>query len=378
MPDHNTEVLIVEESSTIRATIAEYLGDEYIIYYATDGEEGWKLLQSNESIALVFSDMNISVEDDMMLLQKIRESSCERIANIPVIMITGDDEDEAKIAALNIGATDFINKPFDKIDVLSRTRSYTRFNRQIADLEKQAAYDTLTGLYSNQMLLEFGHKTISFANRHNTDASVLYVEIADIQKLTETYGNRTTETIVSTVAGLLENSIRKEELVAHLEGGRFVIVLPQTKTFMAQIAASRLKEAVEELVFNVNNIKIQVSLAVGLCSTQVDDKSEKIAFEEYCVHASHALTTSLNTPNRRIIRYDESYEKMISEDQFTDSHPASNAQDLKDLNAEYLSCILGGDYSSIPPEQLSYFIDPLEDFLEFALASVQENKKASG
>ncbi len=75
MSSHNTEILIVEESSKIRATIAEYLGDEYIIYYANDGEEGWKLLQSNESISLVFTDMHMVVMNGMLLLQKIRESN---------------------------------------------------------------------------------------------------------------------------------------------------------------------------------------------------------------------------------------------------------------------------------------------------------------
>ena len=122
MPSHNTEILIVDESSSIRATIAEYLGDDYIIYYATDGEEGWNLLKSNESISLVFTDMHMPLADGMQLLQKIRQADCERIANIPVIIITGADEsEEEKESALNLGATDFISKPFDRIAILSRT-----------------------------------------------------------------------------------------------------------------------------------------------------------------------------------------------------------------------------------------------------------------
>ncbi len=386
MSSHNTEILIVEESSKIRATIAEYLGDEYIIYYANDGEEGWKLLQSNESISLVFTDMHMVVMNGMLLLQKIREAGCERMANLPVIMITSDEEsEESKQAALNIGATDFIHKPFEKIDILSRTRSYTKFNQQIANLEKKAAYDTLTGLYSNHMLLDFGHKTISFANRHNIDASVLYVEIADTQKLIETHGSKSTGTIVTTVAGLLEESIRKEEMVAHLDDGRFAIVLPKTKSFMAHIVASRVKEAVEDLVFNISNIRIQVSLAVGLCSTEAGDKSDKLAFEEYCVNAAHALAASLETSNRRIVRYDETYEKMIGDNQSThtlSSHEfagsTDNEQDIVEVYTEYFSSILGGDYSNIPPEHLPMLIEQLESFFEYAHTVIQDDKKVSG
>jgi diguanylate cyclase (GGDEF)-like protein len=385
-PHHNTEILIVDDSSSIRATIAEYLGDEYIIYYAPDGEEGWNLLQANESIALVFTEMHMPVKDGKLLLQTIREADCERIANLPVIMVTGDHEsEEAKKALLNIGATDFISKPFDRIDMLSRTRSYTRFNQQIADLEKKAAYDTLTGLYSNHMLLDFGHKTISFAGRHNVDASVLYVEVADIDALIETHGSKAVGTIVSTVAGLLEESIRKEELVAHLDDGRFAIVLPNTKAFMAHIVASRLKEAVEERIFTFDDIKVQVSLAVGLCSTEANAKVSKIAFEEYCVHAAHALAASLKTANKRVVRYDETFERLTGNSSGLHllKDPQSNddvdhEHDMAYMCTEYFPGILAGDYSHIPNECLSSLVGPLESFIEYAHTAIQADVKAAG
>jgi two-component system cell cycle response regulator len=306
MSNPKAEILIVDDSPTIRAAIGKHLGDEYITHFATDGEEGWTLLQSNASITLVFADMHMPVMNGMLLLQKIRESDCERISNIPVIMITGhEDSDAAKKATHNIGATDFISKPFDKIDILSRARSYTSLSKQITELEKKAAYDTLTGLYSNRMLLEFGSKTLSFEKRHNMATSILYVEVADTQQLIKTYGSRATNTIITTVAGLLESSVRKEELVAHLEDGKFVIVLPNTRAFKAHIVATRLKQSVEDLVFDISSVKIHVSLAVGLCSTETGDSSDKHGFEEYCIKAAHALATSLDTDNKRIVRYDK-------------------------------------------------------------------------
>ena len=115
------------------------------------------------------------------------------------------------------------------------------------------------------------------------------------------------------VAGLLESSVRKEELVSSIDDARFAIVLPNTKAFKAHIVATRLKQGVEKLVFEISNIKIRVSLAVGLCSTE-DTDVDKLGFEDYCTFASHALATSLDTPNKRIVRYDETYEKKIDDD----------------------------------------------------------------
>lgn len=386
MSSHKLEILVVDDSPTICATIAKYLGDEYITHSASDGEQGWELLQSNETISLVFADMHMPVMNGMLLLQKIRESECERIANIPVIMITGhEDTESAKKATHNIGATDFLSKPFDKFDIISRAKSYSSLNNKITELEKEAAYDTQTGLYSDHMFMDFGNKTISFAKRNDMTTSILYVEIADIQKYNEAHGDKATKTIVLNVAGLLENSLRKEELVSHIEEARFAIVLPNTKAFKAHIVATRLKQSVEDLVFEISNITIRVNLAVGFCSTEDLSKSDSLGFEDYCVHASHALATSLDTPNKRITRYDETYEKKIGDEKgsYTSSIPENTdtldgEQDSTDAFGEFFSSIMTGDYSNIPAEFLPPLMEPLEKFLEYAQATIKDNHKISG
>lgn len=384
MSSEKTEILVVDDSSTIRAATAKYL-KEYTTHQAADGEEGWNLLQAHEEISLVFCDMHMPVMNGMQLLQKIRESDCERIANIPVIMITGhEDTEAAKKATHNIGATDFIGKPFDKVDIISRVNSYISLNNKITELEKDAAHDSKTGLYSDRMLLDFGNKSLSFARRHNMAVSILYTEVADTQKLKDAHGNKATETIVSTVAGLLDNSIRKEEMVSHIDGARFAVVLPNTKAFKAHIVATRLKQGVENLVFEVSNVTIRVSLAIGLCSTE-DIDSDSLDFEDYCVHASHALTTSLETPNRRITRYDETYEKKVGDDKgsYTFSTPEvaetiEEEDEATDAFADFFSCILSGNYEKIPVEFLPALITQLEEFLEYAHGAVDDSQKISG
>jgi two-component system cell cycle response regulator len=384
MSSEQTEILIVDDSSTIRATLAKYLGD-FTTHQAEDGEEGWNQLEANGNIALVFCDMHMPIMNGMQLLQKIRESGSERIANLPVIMITGHEDNEAaKKATHNMGATDFIGKPFDKVDIISRVNSYLRLSNKINELEKEAAHDRKTGLYSDRMLLEFGNKSLSFARRHNMAVSIVYVQVADTAQLRVDHGNKATETIISTVAGLLDSSIRKEELVSHVEDARFAIVLPNTKAFKAHIVATRLKQEVENLSFEVNNISIRVGLAVGLCSTE-DANSEALDFEEYCEHAVHALSTSLDSPNRRITRYDETYEKKIDDDKgsYTFSTPqvtedVAEEGEAADAFADFFSCILSGNYEKIPAEFLPPLISQLEEFLEYARSAVEGDQKVSG
>ncbi|UCB55391.1 MAG: response regulator [Thiotrichales bacterium] len=384
MSSKKAEILVVDDSSTIRATIAKFL-DGYTTHQAADGEAGWEALENNDAISLVFCDMHMPVMNGMQLLQQIRESDCERIANIPVIMITGhDDTEAAKKATHNIGATDFLSKPFDQVDIISRVNSYTNLNQKITALQQESAFDDKTGLYNDRILLDFGNKTMSFARRHNMAVSILYVEVADADQLRETYSNKAMETIISTVAGLLENTIRSEELVSHVGGARFAIVLTNTKAFKAHIVATRLKQAAEELVFEISNVKIRIQLAVGLCSTE-DSHSEKLGFEDYCRYASQALETSLETPNKRITRFDETYEKKLGDekDSYTFSTPAATEtieedEEAADDFADFFSCILSGDYEKIPVEFLPPLIAQMEDFLDFANTAVAGEKKKAG
>ena len=403
MSAKKTEILIVDDSATICATMAKYLGDEYNTHTASDGEEAWKLLQDNEAISLVFADMHMPVMNGMLLLQTIRESDCERIANIPVIMITGhEDTEAAKRATHSLGATDFLSKPFDEVDILSRARSYCSLNSKISELEQESVYDSRTGLYNNRMLIDFGNKTLSFGKRHNMVTSIMYVEIADIQKYKKELGEKATDTIISTVANLLDKSIRKEELASHIDEARFAAVLPNTKAFKAHIVATRVKQTVENLTFEIGQQTLNIDIAIGICSSEDSDQSKDASFEDYCVLASHALTASLETPNKRIIRYDETYEKKVSdesastpitksdiaktEDNVQDTHDFSTAdvtntvedeQDSADAFTEFFSCILTGNYRTIPVEFLPSLIEPLENFLEYAHATVNDEKQVS-
>ena len=67
------QVLIVDDSVTIRQVIAKYLGDDYYAIHASNGVEAWQELQSNKSISLVFADLHMPVMNGMMLLQQIRK-----------------------------------------------------------------------------------------------------------------------------------------------------------------------------------------------------------------------------------------------------------------------------------------------------------------
>ena len=370
MSDSLPEILIVDDSATIRASINKFLGDEYVRHVAEDGEEGWEILSGNDNISLVLADMHMPKLNGMLLLQRIRQSKEERIASVPVVMITGrDDTRAAKRAAHTIGASDFLGKPFTREDILQIAESFTKMDRRIAEYQQDIERNKLTGLESNRSLLDFGTKAVGFANSENTNASVIYAEIVETEHLNNTLGNQTTEQIIGKIREVLLESVRKEEMLTRIDEGRFVAVLPMTSAFKAHIVANRLKRAARSIEFDTGDDKLRVNLAVGVTATDSTEDNISLDFKDYCVQAALALRMSIETPKHPVVRYDETYESQFEETPQIEINKVEEDDEgdsaLEEFG-EFFSGILIGDYAAIPDTYLPTLIEPLEKFLEYA------------
>ena len=118
-------ILIVDDSATVLAVATKMLEEKYVVVTATNGLDAWEILENNKSVTLVFSDMQMPMMNGLELLMKIRNSEDIRLAKLPVVMITGkSDTNAGKQAVFDIGASEFIGKPFDQMDLISRASAY--------------------------------------------------------------------------------------------------------------------------------------------------------------------------------------------------------------------------------------------------------------
>ena len=116
-----TNILICDDDRDICAALAVYLKAEgYEVHTAATGLEAIKLLQKQE-IQLVLMDIMMPEMDGVTAMTRIRETS-----NVPIILLTAKSEDCDKILGLNVGADDYITKPFNPVEVVARVRSQLR------------------------------------------------------------------------------------------------------------------------------------------------------------------------------------------------------------------------------------------------------------
>ncbi len=378
-----THVLIVDDSATIRSVIAKHLGEAYFTVHASNGEEAWQLIQSNDSISLVFADMHMPVMNGMLLLKQIRNSDCEHISNLPVIIITGhEDSEAAKQASYTMGATDFISKPFSALDIITRAGSYTKLKQKITSLEQNVTQDSLTGLVNKRGLQEIGDKAISGAHRHEYELSIMVMQIDNIGEVHSKYGKSIVEQIIASIANNIRKALRTEDVLAHFGSGQFVALLPMTNAFKAHILALRIQKTINNLAFEMGDSTIRIKLAMGLNSTE--GSNQQITFTELSLQTEKALQASLQDRACKVVRHDE----LFSEDRPTEKDSKSSFDSEQqestsnDLTADsekldtanfsdYMPAILDGDFEKIPAQDIENMIKPLEAFLNYAYNQIK-------
>ena len=138
--EHN--ILIVEDEKGIRDAIIIYLKNQgYNVFEAENGKEGLEIIQNND-IHLAIVDIMMPVMDGITMVMKVREKY-----DFPVIFLSAKSEDIDKITGLNIGADDYVTKPFASMELIARVNSQIRRYEQILNLKNNAPKEEESNKY---------------------------------------------------------------------------------------------------------------------------------------------------------------------------------------------------------------------------------------
>lgn len=145
-------VLVVEDDKDIREGIEIYLRNQgYEVYQAENGAEGLKVIEQQE-VHLAIVDIMMPVMDGVTMLMKLRSMEHE----FPIIMLSAKSEEVDKIMGLNMGADDYVTKPFTPLELLARVNSHLRrYSKYLAAVKEDGGKDhvySIGGLELNEDL----------------------------------------------------------------------------------------------------------------------------------------------------------------------------------------------------------------------------------
>ena len=275
-------VLVVDDSRVIRRAITKTLASEFTLLEAEDGEAGWEHIANNPQVQVLISDVEMPKLDGYALICRIRAAEEQRLRELPVIVITGAQDDLTRERAFACGATDFIIKPIDRVQLLARVRAHARLdqttrklNETTKSLEEQTAVDPLTELYSRRYFLQRAAQDIALARRHSQDLGVVRIDIDDFRAIYKRYGDEACDQMFVWLAGLMRATTRTEDTLARIRGGEFAILAPASDRQEASALCERLRNAVVGKPFNHNGAPVALTISLGLASLN-DDRAGNI------------------------------------------------------------------------------------------------------
>ena len=298
----NSQVLIVDDSRVIRRAAIKILQNDFDVVEAGDGQDAWEELQQNKNISVVFTDLGMPNMDGFELLEKIRGADDPALAKIPVIIITGAEESEgAREEVLELGATDFISKPFDSVTLKSRANAHINYRNEVQSLEKRAATDKLTGLLTEASFKQQGEQALAYAQRHGTELTVVRFDIDRFSELFVKHGKDIAEQILAKVASFIREAMRTEDLGARLGVSRFALLLPCSDPDGASQVVARIRERVAKLKLKLGKDVFHISFSTGVTSPDIssDDVTIKLLLEQ----AEESLKKAIEAGGGELVRY---------------------------------------------------------------------------
>ena len=189
-PNQLPRILIVDESRMVRAMISKHIREFYDFREEANGEAAWQVLVLDHSIELVICSLSMPVLDGNGLLDRVRASRLTRLSQMPMLMISGDD-DEARERAKSHGASDFISRSTGGPELLLRVDTLLKLSQAQSQLKEnleQHVQNPETGIFTRKYIELQAVQAMSQAMRHGGEVSAMVMGFDNVGVLREEQG----------------------------------------------------------------------------------------------------------------------------------------------------------------------------------------------
>ena len=258
-------ILVVDDMTTTLLLLHDLLKDTYEVKIAKSGTKALEILNAPNDIDLILLDVEMPDINGYEVCKILKNN--EQTKNIPVIFVTARNSEEDEEYGLNLGAIDYITKPFNKAIVKLRIKNYLNLKIKNDILEKLSMYDGLTNIRNRRFFDETFEKTFSEIKRDKKSLAVLMIDIDFFKPYNDNYGHGQGDETLRKVAKALEKTIKRaSDFVARYGGEEFVILLKDINKDGVEAVANNLLNAIRELKITHEFSKIEnyVTVSIGV------------------------------------------------------------------------------------------------------------------
>ncbi len=258
------KVLIIDDSSTIHSVIKSKLSSEAIDFHsASNGEIGLERAVSLQP-DLILLDVEMPQPNGFDVCRLLKANPMT--ISIPVIFLTGASTTEEKIKGLELGAVDYVTKPFDVAELRARVRASLRTKYLLDLLNKKAQIDGLTGLWNRTYMDQRLEAELSISTRQGTAFSCIMADVDHFKQINDNYGHACGDAALRTISQVFNENCRVEDIVCRYGGEEFAILLPGIESGGAITFAERLRSVVEQLSLLHDGQRVKLTCSFGVAT----------------------------------------------------------------------------------------------------------------
>ena len=291
-----SSILIVDDEEANIMALSHILTPSFTVFAVKDGLDAIETAEEFRPDVILL-DIIMPDMDGYAVIKALKNS--EKTRNIPVIFITGLSNADDEEKGLDMGAVDYISKPFIPAIVRLRIMNQIKMLNLIRSIELVSMIDQLTAIpnrrgFDNRLDMEWIR-----AIRENTSLSFLIMDVDKFKLYNDTYGHQQGDVVLQTVAKTVEQSLnRPGDFVARWGGEEFVVLLPNTDMDGAMNIAERIRLNVSNAVIPcADGTATSVTVSIGVKTLAPGQKSTR---ESLIADADKALYTAKETGRNRV------------------------------------------------------------------------------
>ena len=291
-----TTLLVIDDSASVRRVTAQLLTTTGLadrVVEAGDGLSGLRAMIA-ERPALVLCDLEMPLCDGARFLALVR--SRPELAEVPVVMLTGEPDPERKAVLFEAGAADYVTKPFHPRELVARVQTQLRLrrlheellatNRHLAELSRT---DALTGLRNRRALDQALELEVTRAVRYELPLSLVMIDLDHFKRVNDEHGHLAGDRVLAGVGRAIGGIVRTSDVAARYGGEELAVLLPHTGRQGATAFGERVRRAIAAARFEGTVATVTASLGVA----DLRDLSERsvaalIASADGAVYAAKA------------------------------------------------------------------------------------------
>lgn len=265
MSETKPKILVVDDERLNLNLLNQLLKSDYKIIVATSGIQALKAVQINKP-DLILLDVMMPDMDGFEVCKQIKAN--EAFNHIPIIFITALDDAEEEAKCFELGAVDFISKPFHNTVVKARVRTHIRLKQKSDLLEQLANLDGLTEIPNRRAFDEMRIKEWSRGRRADESfMAAVMIDIDHFKEFNDAYGHNAGDECLINVAAVLSSCLwRPGDFVARYGGEEFAAILANTDLDGALLVAERFRASVAnlEIPHQYSGAAPHVTISVGV------------------------------------------------------------------------------------------------------------------